>query len=63
MLHDFKLCNLCQHLLAGQHGNSMHNETVFNFHNRRDLMSSAIRCGDKNIHIYWDQCEYWPNEL
>ncbi len=54
ILYHSKLCILCLHLLASQHGKSMHNNTVCKFHYRRDLMISVIRCGGR-MYTYW----YW----
>ncbi len=51
ILHHVKLCILYLHLLAGQHSKSLHNNTASLFHYRRDLMISAIWCGEK-IYIY-----------
>ncbi len=51
------------HLLEGQHGKSKHNNSVCKFHNRRDLMISAIRCGGKKPIYIGIGMDYQPNEL
>ncbi len=49
ILHHFKFCILCLHLLASQHGKRIHNDIICKLPCRRDLMIWAIRCGEKNI--------------